>query len=548
MLSREAWAERKVLDELTEYTASESRFVDMGLLVHVVAQSADGAEPWPGAPPVRILRSHRFGGIVDTHARPVRFVGRSVSPVVAYVGEAQEALVLHDAPQDRILVHGAEGAGKTEVLRLWLILRVLEFTGLPVIVGCTAPTVPRLAMVESAIKRTLPASWFHWTERRQRFEFANGVALQMVGTHRHSEAVGEKTQGWNFAACGSDEIQDTTQTAEDGIEMRGRTAPNGRYRRLCTASVKDSSHWRNRRDARIASGLWHATKLDGPSNPFVHARFWEDKKLVLDPRAYKRRVLALDVAPEFAVYHCFDRAIHLRHVPRIGARDVTAAVIRRVTGMPNMAMLLGHDPGEICDVTVGLKAFELPELSGAFGWFAVFEHTTERTTTEQHAVSLLRRLREEYGYCMSMRGVGFDPHCPIVHMRIDPYGESDTKPDKSVHKQFAKLGFHVRSAAYRNGKGSGRVPKEARLEMMNRLLASADGVHRLFIAINNDGMPAAPGLVNCLEGLERDRNDQAEKQKGAEDKSHWGAATGYGLWPFERLTIHDNGAGYANAV
>lgn len=539
MLARDSYRARRVLDELERLAGPRDRFVDMGAVLHVVEQDPDGHEIIPGRPPLRILRSHRFGGVVDTKATPPALVGPSHSPVVWYCGTEQERIILHgdDLPL-RVLVWGAEGAGKTEVLALWLLLRALGFTGLGVSIGATAPTEPRLEMVESAIRSKMPADWYTWSERKKRFQLANGIEIQLLGTHRHSAQVGEKTQGYNWAACASDEIQDTSAEAEDGIEMRGRTAPDGRYRRLCTSSVKDSTVWRNRRTAKEKTGAWASLRLDGFSNPFVPRRFWEEKKQVLSPRAYRRRVLALDVGPERAVYTSWDRRENVRPVPRVGARDVTRHVLRQVTGQANQHMLLGHDPGKLWDVTVGLKAYELPGIPD-YVWWAVFECTTPQSTTQQHVRTLQERLRKEWSLCLPpIRGDRYSiaSDADTVHVRCDPYGDAETQTHRSVYHQFRAHGFDIKSAAYKNGKSAGKVPREPGIEVVNRLLCDASGRRRLFVDCDDRGQPVCPKLVEALEESERDELGRAETQrKDVKDLSHWPAALRYALWRFEKV-------------
>src|SRR5690606_25125431 len=98
-------------------------------------------------------------------------------------------------------------------------------------------------------------------------------------------------------------------------------------------------------------------------------------------------------------------------------------------------------------------------------------------------------------------------------------------------------GFKALSAAYNaKGEGKGRVPKEARIEMVCRLLCNAAGERRLFVACDERRQPAAPRLVAALELSERDEAGKAETQrKNKQDLSHWPAALGYALWPYERL-------------
>jgi hypothetical protein len=172
----------------------------------------------------------------------------------------------------------------------------------------------------------------------------------------------------------------------------------------------------------------------------------------------------------------------------------------------------------------------------------VGELVTKASTTQEHAKALLELVQKRWGYNVYATRAGrhapltIDPYCGKIHVRIDPYGDNDSKPDKSVRLQFEKLGMHARSAEYKGGKGSGRVPKEAGIEMINRLLYSADKTVRLFVACDERRVPCAPKLVEALEMSERDSDGKAEtKAKHKVDLSHYPAALRYFLWRFERL-------------
>ena len=94
------------------------------------------------------------------------------------------------------------------------------------------------------------------------------------------------------------------------------------------------------------------------------------------------------------------------------------------------------------------------------------------------------------------------------------------------------------AAAYnKQGLGTGRIDREARIEMIQRLLRNARGERRLFVACDERRQPAAPKLVEALELLEREEGTgKAERvRKGVNDLTHWPAGLGYALWPYERI-------------
>jgi hypothetical protein len=269
----------------------------------------------------------------------------------------------------------------------------------------------------------------------------------------------------------------------------------------------------------------------------VPSSWWAQLKKELSERDYQRIVLAQDVGPERMVYTAFSREHNLLPVPQVGARDVTRDVLRSY-GNGNLTMLGGHDPGAMQDTTIMLKAYRLAG-SGRHVWFVVDELITRSTSTEQHAIALRKRLQERWGLNMPDpygRSI-VDSLGDQIHLRCDPHGTSETSTHRSVYSEFANQGFIVRSAVYDSkGRGSGRLPREAGIEMINRLFCSADGTRRLHIACD-EGRPTAPTLLRSIEMNERDefgRAEQYHKGNKLKDLSDEPAALRYALWTFER--------------
>lgn len=541
MLAAQTWRKRRLLSRAEELT-DESRFIDFGLRVYVVRQDHDHGRPMRvGEPPVAALAVHEFGGIFD--ATTQAWTGEpSGNPVVWTLSERQFPVAAHgmecrccgvshgaDLPL-RVLCYGAMGAGKTRgVLVPWLGFRAIEHAGTHREVGATAPTRDRLEMVRQGLEIAMPPDWYTYHVADTLFRFACGVRVRLQATKQQSAEIGSPVQGWNWVDCGSDEIQDSLN-ADSDIEARGRAAPGGRYKRLNTATAKDSPAWRTWRES-LSPNLWTVRHLEGPSNPFVWPNYWEDLKETMSDRDYRRKVLAQDVGPERMVYHTWDRAQNLRPRPLVGARDITQEVLRRFGH--GYTILVGHDPGKLCDVSVMLKAYKVPGIDAPV-WWVVDELTTRETTTEQHAAQLLRRLREKWA-TNPVDYAGRPIDGPQAHIRIDPYGDSDNKTDKSVYQVFRHLGLDARSAAYKQGQGKGRVPKEAGIEMVVRLLCNANGVRRLFVDCDERRRPVAPEVVASFEMSERNASGEAEAdKKDVNDRSHWMAALRYALHPLER--------------
>lgn len=541
--SHVAARKRALQREVAAEANDDRRYVDFGVRLRVVRMDLEhGTELLPECPPLVVLREHQLGGMVDTWGDAPDFVGPSVNPAIWYCSEDAEAIILHgDELPDRLLVYGSEGAGKTRLLVMWLGVRVLEATGSGHAIGITSPTNPRASEIVEAIAELWPETWYGFADKKKIFTCRNGVRLRLQSTYRQSKKAGSRVQTFNFRAAASDEIQDSLDADAD-IEMRGRKAPRGRYKRLCTATSKDSSEFREWRDRSLGARhngkpLWMRAVLLGPRSPFVWPRFWEEKAGTMSKREYRRRIGAEDLPSENRVYYGFDRERNLRPLPQV-ARDVTAEVLsifRPYTGRNKhvgFGVLAGHDPGEIKNVTHFLKAYLHRSRGGedAILWFVVGRFITERTTAEQHA----QRLRE---HVQAVYGLNFDEErdslsgSDRVLVMCDPHGRGDTKTDQAtVHGAFIAAGLDIFSASG----DENVIPKKARRDMMNALFDPQVGDARLCIGVDAAGEIVAPELVESLEQLERDDRGRAEVgPKDEHDQTHHPVSCGYGLWPFE---------------
>lgn len=531
MRSYETSREQAFDRRLHERVVAPENYVDMGLIMHVVQHDLDGTELIPSAPPMRILRTHRRGGQVNTITKVPHLCGPSRRPVVWYCSEDQEPLILHpdDVPLG-ILAYGSEGAGKSYLIAMWHMFRIFEHLGERREGGVVAPTAPRLKFVRDAMISLYPSHWYHHYSSLDLMVFADGSRLQHVGAFKKSDQVGSPLQGFNWSWASGDEMQDMVERHAD-FKARGRSAKHARFKQLRTATAKDDHAWRTLRTQLLANtSLWFKTTLLGPRSPFVYLDHWDQMKLELSPREFRRRVLTEDLGPERQLYYTWDRKENLRPYPRVGPKDVTAIIIRTKTGQDNRSMLGGHDPGKLHDVTVLLKAFD---IQGTVYWWVVGEVTTDQTTTEEHTVELIKVLRRDWGCEVPT----LQRHIDKIHIRCDPYSRtSENRPDKDVFRIMDRMGLDVKSAQYSaKGTGAGTIKREARIEMVCSLICNAAGVRRLFVDCDDRGRPVAPRLVEAFETMERDEFGDAEtERKGRRDLSHWPAALGYGLWPFEK--------------
>lgn len=420
---------------------------------------------------------------------------------------------------------------------VWVQIIAAAMAGIGGTLGATAPTATRLETFIKGVcdlapistsKESVRGSWGTLRLDAQDIQTVTGHLVQFRSTKKQSEATGSPLQGYNFGlGIGMDELQDSIDAFADAV-ARLRSSPKAPI--MGTATAKDSSAWRTFRDSLGED--WTIHRLSYLDTPFVADSHWEMMQRNLTQREWQRRGLALDVGPERMVYTSWDRTLNLKPYP-VRAKDVTREVLRRHGR--NIDMLLGHDPGTLQDYTVFIKAFRFPGTSGHV-WYVVDELRTKNTTSEEHASELRNVLWSKWGIA------NHDTTEPNALLRCDPYGTTDKRTDRSVYLTFRKFGFDIRSAAYKNGKGNGVVPKEAGIEMVNSLICNAREERRLFVVRDERKRPVAPLLVEALELSERDELGRAEMSrkhaKGASgDLSDPPAGLRYALWAEERVRL-----------
>ena len=546
MLTNLTWRKRAVEREYAAEIDNPDREVDFGLELRVVVADPKGDVEFDDGRMLRVVRTHRFGGIVDTALERPEIIRPSECPQVWLCSEDQEAVLLHfEHPNGKPaqMVQGSEGGGKSTILAMWHWLMVLEHLGEHREGLQTAPTHKRLGAIKKEIQKLWRPSWYKFVNRREfeGIEVVEGSSIRMVSTHRQSEAQGSPLQSFNSSWAAEDEGQDSV-IEHDHVTARLRAARGGAFKapRIKTASSKDNSDWRTLRDSLELTGLWVRRSLIGTRTPFIPPEHWEGMKSQMSEREYKRRVLALDLPPETAVYSDWSREENLVAIPEIGWTDVTQNELRG--SGPNLALLVGHDPGLTKDVSIFLRAYVRNQDIVAYQrdqvrcmWVAIGECNTEGTT-EAHITKLLETVRERWGLNYLDRHGRPSADSPQILVRADPAGNSDNRTDKTVYTQFANAGIRIKPGAYNaENDGHGRVPREAGVELVNTLIRNAAGQRRFFVARNADGAPAAPMLVKAIESSERDDAGKAEvHRKGKGDLTHWPAALRYALWAIER--------------
>jgi hypothetical protein len=539
VLTKDSFALRKIERTVTERVYGFDRYVNACVVVRVVAQAPTGKgigwHEMPDGRRLEVLREHRRGGIIDTKASPPRIAGWCApgSEVTWCCSEDQEAIILHpdEAPRGHLVI-GSEGSGKTTALAIWHVFRWFENFGEYREGGQTAPTLNRLGLVKAEILKLWPEPWRRYANRDDftGFELCDGSRIRFVSTAPRPEKQGSPIQGFNWSWCGRDEVQDQVDVHDD-IEARGRAAQDGGtyYKQLGTATAKDDPHWRSFRDAIIAGGAWSSSRLLIERSPFVAPGFLEAKRRSgMTDREYRRRFLAEDVPPETRLYFNWSREHNLRPIP-IGARKITSIVLSRKVG-PGFGLLIGHDPGIAKAASVYLDAYELRGIPDPV-WWVRGETFTLHATPEGHARQVLDEVRSKFAMNVA-------PGREQVHVRAQPVGQSEDKPDQDIYKIWRRVGFDCRAAQYRknDSTGTGHISREARVNMVNTLFCDAVGRRRLFVECDDLRKPVAPKLVEALETIERDEQGRISRDKRLDrDKSDPPDALGYALWPWEKV-------------
>jgi len=272
VLTNTGWRIRRSLRALEEQVQAPDRYVDIGAQLHVVRRDPSGTEIFEGLPKMRVLRTHpgpdkAFGGIIDTKAECPRRVGRSLAPQQWYCSEDQEPVILHrDTAPIGSLALGGMGAGKTTSGAIWTYLRWLENLGRFAEGGITAPTNERLDLVLKEIFRTFPANWYTYQSSTGMITMCDGTLIRGVSTYRQSASQGSRIQGFNWWWWLGDELQDQIDEYTN-IQARLRAKPDGRAKRLATATAKNSPDWRTLKSTMQTSGAWTVHSMPGPNSP-----------------------------------------------------------------------------------------------------------------------------------------------------------------------------------------------------------------------------------------------------------------------------------------
>jgi hypothetical protein len=384
--------------------------------------------------------------------------------------------------------------------------------------------------------KLFPQAWWRWNSESKVLTLCDGFRVRGVSTHRQSASSGSRVQAFNWVALLADELQDSLQEF-DHMMARLRSKADGRAKRLATVTAKDDPAFRTLKDKMIESGIWTLHTLLGPNSPFIHPEHWDNMKRLMTLRDFLRLVMAEDLPPENRLYSTFDRKFNVKPIP-LGAKRITSKVISKKTGDVLHDVGMGHDPGTAKAGTIWADAYLLPKFAAeALGaphdepvWFIRAELFTLHEGPEEHALKALDITRKRFE-CNKY------PGGPKAHVRCQPLGSAEDKPDMTTLAIWKRVGFDIKVAQYsKTGQGVGQIKKDSRIGVLKALFCNAYGKRRLFLECDDRGVCLTPQLLTALETMERDHLGRAEHEEKdvKHDKSDLPAAAGYLLWPFEK--------------
>ncbi len=456
-----------------------------------------------------------YGGRYDRRLR--KYVGRpqEIAELECHEGQLP-LLAFDDYTVRRLLAVGSPGAGKTFAALIYAILEALKWpntTG-----GIVAPVGDRRQLIWDDLQGLLePLGWIDdVSEKKHQVVLANGVKIDVLAAKAGSKQTGNPLQGrsWDWAVV--DESQNVDDRAHREIAARGRRNAK-RYRIIETATNDQFGPFQIRLKKFSTTPRWRRVQMTGFQNPWVDPEWWIDfLRGEMTEREYAQFILGEDVPPELLLYYGFDLGRNLGPIPA-GARDVTADVVFEHFRRPGVKWIGAQDFGVLVTCTVMIQCWEVQEQRpGGFGtrarriWVARNEITSGHgVTADVHAKRILDK-----GYKADELIVIADPH----------FNTKDT--DKSDFRLFERAGLHIVPANH------GPIKREHRYAMVNMLCR--DG--HVLVETDSAGNPRCTDLATSFISMQRNELGEGERdRKDKNDKSHWTAALGYGVFPFEKI-------------
>jgi hypothetical protein len=460
-----------------------------------------------------------YGGRYDTLLG--RYVGDPDPTAVRLVDchEGQVPLITFDEPDIiRLVAIGTPGAGKSRCAMCRGLRNAIERANS--IGALIAPTNKGRLRLWKEFLELLEGHGLvqDVIKSENQIVLKNRSNILVLAAKSSGAQYGSPLQGYSLDWAVPDETQNIDDDAHDEITARGRNA-GSKYFIMETATNIGSPSWRLRRERLKTNKQCKLERFHGFANPWVDPDWWKKLLAEYTDRKYKEYILAEEVPPELLVYPTFSYAETIRPRPNLlgtGWQDITAQLALEKFQREGVQFLVGQDFGVLTNASVIFKVYQSPQ--GERCWWAVDEVTSQAgTTADIHARMLLQT------YASEQLAVVADPH----------FNTKDH--DKSDYNLFRREGIWIRPAA------DGQIARETRIGIVCRLLGERDplgkvGRRRLFIDCDSNRNPVCPKLAQAFVGLQRNELGQAERdKKDATDQTHWPAAVGYLVYPWERV-------------
>lgn len=507
-----------LIAEIKQRLRPTDRFVEMCARLRVY-----GFPRVDGKPSKLELLPKVYGGTYDRIRRQyIEVKPKQIREITCHAG--QLPLLTFDEPGvARVLALGAPGGGKTgAIVRRALLLALIypNTTG-----GLVVPTNDRKRFVwDGLLEVAEPFGWVQSVqESKKRIILANNVVIDVLAAARSSTQRGSPLQGrsWDWACI--DETQNVDDESQTEIDTRGRRVGT-RYVVFETATNAQVPAFRVRLEQYKASPLCRILRYAGKENPWIEDAYWERLKGLMSEREYREKILAEDVPPDMLIYPRFKFTDNVIPRPRGNVRDITERVVWERYNRRGVKYIVAQDFGVLVTCSIILKCYA-GATKGERLWWAIDEVTSwTGTTADLHARKILQRY-------------GVDDIIVIA----DPHFNSK-ESDKSDYNLFRGEGLDIRPATH------GKIPKKHRISMVNALLedssgvpnvagmAESAGVRRLFIDCDDNRNASCKKLVQSFLSMQYNAVGEAEAdKKDYRDMSHWTAAVGYGLFPWERI-------------
>jgi hypothetical protein len=501
-----------LIEQIRREIRADDRYVDCGARLVVYQRDAAG-KPVPFRSLLRV-----YGGVYDrvqrrylTNPDGSRVVPAKVHEIACHEGQVR-FLTYRKRGVRRVVAKGAMGAGKTESGVRRAFINALERPNSNG--GIVAPINNQRTVVWDKFMSLVEATGLidEVSSAKKQIRLVNGVVIDVLATRKSRRDAGSPMQGRSWDWCVVDESSSADDSAHEEIAARGRTNAANYVVYECTTN-DDYAHFVLRmKRYELQPEHYVIMKYYGHTNPFVPLENWETLRDTLSDRDYRRKVLLEDIPPERLLYPRFNIARHLRPLAPIAnsAPDITYKLVKEKWDVP-ARFIIAQDFGVLVTTSIVLRCFAWPTANDR-AWFAVDEITSYSEYSDRHAKLIKQRYNPEELIVVA------DPHM------------NTRESDRSDYQLFKDEGLRIYKAA------QGNITRRHRIAMLNSMLEDGHGKTHFYIDADAGGHTRCKKLTQSFLSLQYDMNGNPETdRKDKSDMTHWTAAVGYGVYPWENL-------------